>query len=782
MAENGMKNDEIAAAINLKMETDVSWPYANFFWNCSTVLALAVINHRFPRGRLSVEVQRLPHPGGNHGKRSTQAICAPTVAATLPSMSTSASASVLRLANPPAQSTSLDADDYELDLLDADVQAFWREALSDDPPPRRIRRWSLPDPTKLPWLVATAHKLHSADDVLPEPPLPPRRRRSMSDFDDLKLHVAHLSHSEFRDAYQLQPEFLSPPITSPRRGVQVTRWRMLNTLFIASFGLYKSVLTYQGDSTTPTTLDWLLGVFWATVSYWVGLLEAEDPALATWLFEEDVWPTVRFRLALTSRLIIAYFGVTFPFMSLVLDHAPEGVEIDPPSDVIATLAIFGMLIYPGLFIISVLSVPSWGPVVAQFIGKMLSKVKRLYLRIKKRGEKSEQSLWMLKIAIAFLFLMFSGIVRFLEKIGAINGPAWWVFRAITGGRSPFARPDHVQTPFQRGWDATVALGQGAAWFFLLTMGGGYLLVWIDFICAEFFPRWWDGEEGHEGNDTVPQAAPTEDLIDLGIQSEAPAETAPQPSPSSAVVLPESRPVVINDVVISNCLVVVNLVNRNVPDDPGLIFVANMLLSATPRIDQIIAALEKDDGENNQFHRKVRKWGLERTVVAFNRTLWSLDDARYDTALAGYTELGSMATLINDENAVVLPVLDGRSPAAERLRLLYGRTAETSPIFQVFFIHLSTRPTFTSPRAGSSSSAPHLPPPISLPTSAVTRNRAGQAHLYSAYLRSTYPAVESAAEAVHELGRFYRRLSRIGVAARLWRSTRQKPVEVNLVEV
>jgi hypothetical protein len=392
-------------------------------------------------------------------------------------------------------------------------------------------------------------------------------------------------------------------------------------------------------------------------------------------------------------------GVTFPFMSLCLESVPEGVKMDPPPDA-SMLPIIGVMVFPSLSLILVWDILSCGPFIAQFIGKVLSKVKRLYLRIKKREEKEELSLWHQKFFIAFCFLIFSLVTRFFEKIGAIStcsrpttsltnfpgaidGPAWWVVRAITGGRSPLGPPDHVQTHFQRGWDATVALGQGAVWFVFLTMVGGHLLVVHDSICAEFFPRWWDGEEEHEGNDAVP----TEDLIDLGIQSEAPAETAPQPSPSSAVVLPESRPVVINDVVVSNCLVVVNLLNRNVPDDRGLIFIANMPLSATPRIDQIVAALEKDDGENNQFHRKVRKWGLERTVVAFNRMLWSLDDARYDTALAGYTELGRMATLINDENAVVLPVLDGRSPAAERLRLLYGGTADTSPVFQVFFIHL-----------------------------------------------------------------------------------------------
>ncbi|KAJ7192167.1 hypothetical protein GGX14DRAFT_578330 [Mycena pura] len=87
----------------------------------------------------------------------------------------------------------------------------------------------------------------------------------------------------------------------------------------------------------------------------------------------------------------------------------------------------------------------------------------------------------------------------------------------------------------------------------------------------------------------------------------------------------------------------------------------------------------------------------------------------------------------------------------------------------------------SPRAESSSSAPHLLPPISLPT-AVTRNRTVQAHLVSAYLRSTYPAVDTAVEAMHGLCGFYRRFSRIGVAARLLRLRRQTPVDVKTVDV
>jgi hypothetical protein len=141
---------------------------------------------------------------------------------------------------------------------------------ADSPSGRRLRRWSLPDSSKLPSLVAAAHKLDSAteDNVLPllSESFLRRRRRSMSDFDDLKPLVAHLPNSSFRDAFRFDPPTHGPqPMAPLRGGVRVTRWRVLNTLFIAIFGFYKSFLTFEGHMTGPTVLDWLLGVFWAIV-------------------------------------------------------------------------------------------------------------------------------------------------------------------------------------------------------------------------------------------------------------------------------------------------------------------------------------------------------------------------------------------------------------------------------------------------------------------------------------------------------------------------------------
>jgi hypothetical protein len=41
----------------------------------------------------------------------------------------------------------------------------------------------------------------------------------------------------------------------------------------------------------------------------VGLLEAEDPALATWLFEDDVGPAFRYFLQSLEYISLLFFGV-----------------------------------------------------------------------------------------------------------------------------------------------------------------------------------------------------------------------------------------------------------------------------------------------------------------------------------------------------------------------------------------------------------------------------------------------------------------------------------------
>jgi len=69
----------------------------------------------------------------------------------------------------------------------------------------------------------------------------------------------------------------------------------------------KAYYTYMGYVSTPTTLDWIVGVTWAIMhvpcldcspwpeldefirSYWVGMLEDESPSIVPWLFEKDLY-------------------------------------------------------------------------------------------------------------------------------------------------------------------------------------------------------------------------------------------------------------------------------------------------------------------------------------------------------------------------------------------------------------------------------------------------------------------------------------------------------------
>ncbi|KAJ7883579.1 hypothetical protein B0H13DRAFT_2344090 [Mycena leptocephala] len=43
----------------------------------------------------------------------------------------------------------------------------------------------------------------------------------------------------------------------------ITPWRLVNTVVVLGVGAYKAVTTYLGQTTGPTTADWIIGVAWA---------------------------------------------------------------------------------------------------------------------------------------------------------------------------------------------------------------------------------------------------------------------------------------------------------------------------------------------------------------------------------------------------------------------------------------------------------------------------------------------------------------------------------------
>ncbi|KAJ7319079.1 hypothetical protein DFH08DRAFT_970975 [Mycena albidolilacea] len=86
---------------------------------------------------------------------------------------------------------------------------------------------------------------------------------------------------------ELEDHMYSAQLRTPK--VKVTPWRLLNTVLVLGLGIYKATATYRGQDTTPTTLDWIIGVLWALIAYWASFLEdAHLSPGARWFFDLDV--------------------------------------------------------------------------------------------------------------------------------------------------------------------------------------------------------------------------------------------------------------------------------------------------------------------------------------------------------------------------------------------------------------------------------------------------------------------------------------------------------------
>ncbi|KAJ7932917.1 hypothetical protein B0H13DRAFT_2650600 [Mycena leptocephala] len=68
----------------------------------------------------------------------------------------------------------------------------------------------------------------------------------------------------------------------------VTPWRLLNTVVVLGVGAYKAVTTYLGQTTGPTTADWIIGVAWTLIAYWVSFFDDPTPNQSSWFFASDV--------------------------------------------------------------------------------------------------------------------------------------------------------------------------------------------------------------------------------------------------------------------------------------------------------------------------------------------------------------------------------------------------------------------------------------------------------------------------------------------------------------
>ncbi|KAJ7447530.1 hypothetical protein B0H11DRAFT_2082508 [Mycena galericulata] len=66
----------------------------------------------------------------------------------------------------------------------------------------------------------------------------------------------------------------------------ITPWRVLNSVLILGGGAYKAIATYMGQTVGPTTADWIVGVLWALIAYWVSFFD--DSTARSWFFAFDM--------------------------------------------------------------------------------------------------------------------------------------------------------------------------------------------------------------------------------------------------------------------------------------------------------------------------------------------------------------------------------------------------------------------------------------------------------------------------------------------------------------
>ncbi|KAJ6510715.1 hypothetical protein C8R45DRAFT_921434 [Mycena sanguinolenta] len=118
-----------------------------------------------------------------------------------------------------------------------------------------------------------------------------------------------------------------------RPKLKVTPWRLFNTVLVLGLGIFKAVAAYRGEQTAPTTLDWILGVLWAVIAYWLSFLEQEAQLglIGRWFFTHDLswalWPLwiflrglLRFLARLIGYLIvlrICVFVIVWKFILII---------------------------------------------------------------------------------------------------------------------------------------------------------------------------------------------------------------------------------------------------------------------------------------------------------------------------------------------------------------------------------------------------------------------------------------------------------------------------------
>ncbi|KAJ7141345.1 hypothetical protein C8R44DRAFT_763235 [Mycena epipterygia] len=122
----------------------------------------------------------------------------------------------------------------------------------------------------------------------------------------------------------------SQPFTRARRPIRahprLTGYRILFFLLTAGFGAIKAFFSYKGQTTSPTTLDWVYGVVVVSALYWLGLYEEECAGkLPRWIFETDAVDVVK-EVASQARAQYRYMNLKLLLRKMI------GYPVHKPGD------------------------------------------------------------------------------------------------------------------------------------------------------------------------------------------------------------------------------------------------------------------------------------------------------------------------------------------------------------------------------------------------------------------------------------------------------------------
>jgi len=174
--------------------------------------------------------------------------------------------------------------------------------------------------------------------------------------------VASSSSHESHPIQCAQPEVEELKFFMEGNKIRTTRWRVLNTYFLLIVGTAKSVSAYRNASTAATSLDLVIGIFWALISYWFSLFETEHPSIIPWLFKPivlDMWKTVAPILFPSSFYLCLSLSV---HVILFLDRLSTHLDGRGFPGLFPVFLMIFMLVYIGGPLAAVHFIPIWYPI------------------------------------------------------------------------------------------------------------------------------------------------------------------------------------------------------------------------------------------------------------------------------------------------------------------------------------------------------------------------------------------------------------------------------------